>query len=105
MVGDDVFSDVQGARRAGLAGVLVQTGKYRRSDLTVLDTEEDHANAGHGAASQMQVAPGSEKAAAGRGGERQQQDLTLVSPVGRCIPPWAVVPSAADVVRLLPHAA
>jgi HAD superfamily hydrolase (TIGR01458 family) len=29
MVGDDVESDVGGALRAGLAGVLVQTGKYR----------------------------------------------------------------------------
>jgi HAD superfamily hydrolase (TIGR01458 family) len=30
MVGDDVESDVGGALRAGLAGVLVRTGKYRR---------------------------------------------------------------------------
>ena len=29
MVGDDVESDVGGALRAGLAGVLVRTGKYR----------------------------------------------------------------------------
>jgi HAD superfamily hydrolase (TIGR01458 family) len=29
MVGDDVESDVGGAQRAGLAGVLVRTGKYR----------------------------------------------------------------------------
>lgn len=29
MVGDDVESDVGGAQRAGLAGVLVKTGKYR----------------------------------------------------------------------------
>jgi ribonucleotide monophosphatase NagD (HAD superfamily) len=29
MVGDDVESDVGGAMRAGLAGVLVRTGKYR----------------------------------------------------------------------------
>jgi HAD superfamily hydrolase (TIGR01458 family) len=29
MVGDDVESDVGGALRAGLAGVLVETGKYR----------------------------------------------------------------------------
>jgi HAD superfamily hydrolase (TIGR01458 family) len=29
MVGDDVESDVAGALRAGLAGVLVRTGKYR----------------------------------------------------------------------------
>jgi HAD superfamily hydrolase (TIGR01458 family) len=30
MVGDDVESDVGGALRAGLAGVLVRTGKYRK---------------------------------------------------------------------------
>jgi ribonucleotide monophosphatase NagD (HAD superfamily) len=28
-VGDDVESDIGGAMRAGLAGVLVRTGKYR----------------------------------------------------------------------------
>eukprot|EP00877_Chromochloris_zofingiensis_P005975 jgi/Chrzof1/1630/Cz10g15020.t1 len=32
MVGDDVISDVQGAKQAGLTGVLVRTGKYRPSD-------------------------------------------------------------------------
>ena len=29
MVGDDIESDVGGAQRAGLAGILVKTGKYR----------------------------------------------------------------------------
>ena len=29
MVGDDVESDIHGAHQAGLAGILVQTGKYR----------------------------------------------------------------------------
>lgn len=29
MVGDDVESDIGGALRAGLAGILVRTGKYR----------------------------------------------------------------------------
>jgi HAD superfamily hydrolase (TIGR01458 family) len=29
MVGDDVESDIGGAQRAGLAGILVRTGKYR----------------------------------------------------------------------------
>ncbi|KAG2484279.1 hypothetical protein HYH03_016923 [Edaphochlamys debaryana] len=33
MVGDDVRGDVGGAQSAGLRGVLVQTGKYRPSDL------------------------------------------------------------------------
>ena len=34
MVGDDLWSDVQGAQRAGLQGWLVRTGKYRESALT-----------------------------------------------------------------------
>ena len=33
MVGDDVRSDVEGAQRAGLTGVLVCTGKFSPSDL------------------------------------------------------------------------
>ena len=33
MVGDDLWSDVQGAQRAGLKGWLVRTGKYRESAL------------------------------------------------------------------------
>ncbi len=33
MVGDDLWSDVQGAQRAGLQGWLVRTGKYRESLL------------------------------------------------------------------------
>jgi HAD superfamily hydrolase (TIGR01458 family) len=33
MVGDDVWSDVQGAQRAGLQGWLVRTGKYRQALL------------------------------------------------------------------------
>ena len=32
MIGDDVFSDVNGALRAGLKAALVQTGKYRPGD-------------------------------------------------------------------------
>jgi phospholysine phosphohistidine inorganic pyrophosphate phosphatase len=34
MVGDDVEADVGGGMAAGLAGVLVRTGKYRRDALT-----------------------------------------------------------------------
>jgi phospholysine phosphohistidine inorganic pyrophosphate phosphatase len=34
MVGDDIRSDVEGAQRAGLAGVLVRTGKFSPSDLS-----------------------------------------------------------------------
>ena len=33
MVGDDIRSDVEGAQRAGLAGVLVRTGKCSLTDL------------------------------------------------------------------------
>ena len=33
MVGDDAVSDVAGAQEAGLAGALVQTGKFRPQDL------------------------------------------------------------------------
>lgn len=33
MIGDDVVGDVQGAQSAGVAGVLVKTGKFRPSDL------------------------------------------------------------------------
>jgi phospholysine phosphohistidine inorganic pyrophosphate phosphatase len=33
MIGDDVETDVGGAQRAGLKGVLVRTGKYRPADL------------------------------------------------------------------------
>ena len=34
MIGDDIHTDVEGAQRAGLTGVLVRTGKYSASDLT-----------------------------------------------------------------------
>lgn len=34
MVGDDIRTDVEGAQRAGLVGVLVRTGKFSGSDLT-----------------------------------------------------------------------
>jgi len=33
VVGDDIEADVQGARDAGMAGVLVRTGKFRQADL------------------------------------------------------------------------
>jgi HAD superfamily hydrolase (TIGR01458 family) len=33
MIGDDLWSDVEGAQRAGLQGWLVRTGKYRESVL------------------------------------------------------------------------
>jgi phospholysine phosphohistidine inorganic pyrophosphate phosphatase len=48
MVGDDIRTDVDGAQRAGLAGVLVRTGKFDPADLdgditpsAVLDTIAD----------------------------------------------------------------
>jgi HAD superfamily hydrolase (TIGR01458 family) len=39
MVGDDVESDVGGALRAGLAGVLVRTGKYRSDAVAASGVE------------------------------------------------------------------
>lgn len=33
MVGDDIATDIGGAQRTGLAGVLVRTGKFSRTDL------------------------------------------------------------------------
>jgi HAD superfamily hydrolase (TIGR01458 family) len=33
MIGDDIVNDVEGARAAGLTGILVRTGKYRDGDL------------------------------------------------------------------------
>jgi HAD superfamily hydrolase (TIGR01458 family) len=33
MVGDDIVNDVEGARAAGMTGILVRTGKYREGDL------------------------------------------------------------------------
>lgn len=39
MVGDDVESDVGGALRAGLTGVLVRTGKYRPEDVAASGVE------------------------------------------------------------------
>jgi HAD superfamily hydrolase (TIGR01450 family) len=33
MIGDDLWSDVEGAQRAGLQGWLVRTGKYQESVL------------------------------------------------------------------------
>jgi HAD superfamily hydrolase (TIGR01458 family) len=34
MVGDDIVNDVEGARKVGLTGVLVRTGKFREADMT-----------------------------------------------------------------------
>ena len=42
MVGDDVESDVGGAMAAGLAGVLVRTGKYRKGDEARIDPGPSH---------------------------------------------------------------
>ncbi len=33
LIGDDIVGDVQGARRVGMQGVLVRTGKFREPDL------------------------------------------------------------------------
>lgn len=41
MVGDDLWSDVQGAQQAGLQGWLVRTGKYREASLAESGIEPD----------------------------------------------------------------
>ena len=41
MVGDDIESDVGGAKKAGLRGILVKTGKYRRELVESSDVEPD----------------------------------------------------------------
>ena len=41
MVGDDVESDVVGAKAAGLRGVLVRTGKFREEALASADPQPD----------------------------------------------------------------
>ena len=33
MIGDDMETDIQGAQSIGMKGVLVMTGKFRKSDL------------------------------------------------------------------------
>jgi HAD superfamily hydrolase (TIGR01458 family) len=41
MVGDDVDADIGGAKRLGLRGVLVRTGKFRESSLAEVEIEPD----------------------------------------------------------------
>ncbi len=41
MVGDDLWSDIQGAQRAGLQGWLVRTGKFRQDVLESSDIVPD----------------------------------------------------------------
>ena len=41
MVGDDAINDVGGAQAIGIAGVLVQTGKFREGDLEGLEPPPD----------------------------------------------------------------
>jgi HAD superfamily hydrolase (TIGR01458 family) len=48
MVGDDIHADVLGAQRAGMAGVLVRTGKFRPADLAGIEEEPDHVLDGIG---------------------------------------------------------
>lgn len=37
MVGDDVHSDIEGSQAAGIPGILVRTGKFRRGDESAID--------------------------------------------------------------------
>jgi HAD superfamily hydrolase (TIGR01458 family) len=41
MVGDDVEADIEGAKAAGLRGVLVRTGKFREAALAAADPQPD----------------------------------------------------------------
>ena len=41
MVGDDVESDIGGAQRAGLHGVLVRTGKFREEAVRASGVEPE----------------------------------------------------------------
>jgi HAD superfamily hydrolase (TIGR01458 family) len=41
MIGDDIDSDVGGAQRAGLKGILVNTGKYRKELVEKSDIQPD----------------------------------------------------------------
>ncbi len=48
MIGDDIVGDIDGAQQAGMQGILVKTGKFRKQDLeseirpdTVLDSIAD----------------------------------------------------------------
>ena len=41
MVGDDVEADVGAAKRLGMLGILVRTGKFRRDTLAAADTAPD----------------------------------------------------------------
>ena len=41
MVGDDLINDIGGAQRTGMKGVLVRTGKFRKSDLSHSDIKPD----------------------------------------------------------------
>ena len=41
MIGDDIWSDVQGAQRAGLQGWLVRTGKFREDVLAASGVQPD----------------------------------------------------------------
>ncbi|HSK17465.1 MAG TPA: TIGR01458 family HAD-type hydrolase [Gaiellaceae bacterium] len=41
MVGDDVEADIEGAKAAGLRGVLVRTGKFREEALAAADPRPD----------------------------------------------------------------
>jgi len=41
MIGDDINSDIGGAQKAGLKGILVKTGKYREELVGKSDIRPD----------------------------------------------------------------
>ena len=41
MVGDDIINDVGGAQQAGMLGILVRTGKYRKEFVSQSEVSPD----------------------------------------------------------------
>jgi len=57
MIGDDLHGDVGGAQAAGLAGVLVRTGKFRPDDARDADVKPDHIADDFGAGRRRETRP------------------------------------------------
>jgi ribonucleotide monophosphatase NagD (HAD superfamily) len=41
MIGDDILTDVGGAQKMGMSGILVKTGKYREEMAKSLEVKPD----------------------------------------------------------------
>ena len=42
IIGDDIYSDIEGGQLAGLTGILVRTGKYRQAHVQASGIRPDH---------------------------------------------------------------